>query len=142
MEIVNAEIEDFDTAYSFICALWDYNTYDKETIRNVYKEVLKDQKTFAFFVKDKDEYIGFCQGDYFNTFWMSGLTTYVSGIITRADMRGRGIGTLMMDHVKELSNAVGSKAIILDSGLPRKAAHSFYENYGFEKSCYGFELAI
>jgi GNAT superfamily N-acetyltransferase len=142
MEIVNAEIEDFDTAYSFICALWDYNTYDKETIRNVYKEVLNDQKTFAFFVKDKDEYIGFCQGDYFNTFWMSGLTTYVSGIITRADMRGRGIGTLMMDHVKELSNAVGSKAIILDSGLPRKAAHSFYENYGFEKSCYGFELAI
>jgi GNAT superfamily N-acetyltransferase len=142
MEIVNAEIEDFDTAYSFICALWDYNTYDKETIRNVYKEVLNDQKTFAFFVKDKDEYIGFCQGDYFNTFWMSGLTTYVSGIITRADMRGRGIGTLMMDHVKELSNAVGSKAIILDLGLPRKAAHSFYENYGFEKSCYGFELAI
>ena len=34
------------------------------------------------------------------------------------------------------------KAITLDSGLPRVQAHGFYEHYGFEKSCYGFELAL
>ena len=45
----------------------------------------------------------------------------------------------MVDHVKKLAKARGCKAIILDSGMPRKAAHTFYEKYGFEKSCYGFE---
>ena len=25
---------------------------------------------------------------------------------------------------------------------PRKDAHQFYKNYGFEKSCYGFEMKI
>jgi len=44
-----------------------------------------------------------------------------------------------VDHVKKLAKARGCKAIILDSGMPRKAAHTFYEKYGFEKSCYGFE---
>jgi hypothetical protein len=28
------------------------------------------------------------------------------------------------------------------SGLPRLEAHRFYETYGFEKSCYGFEMKI
>ncbi len=61
--------------------------------------------------------------------------------INKADekYRGKGYGRLMVDHVKKLAKARGCKAIILDSGMPRKAAHTFYEKYGFEKSCYGFE---
>ena len=47
-----------------------------------------------------------------------------------------------MDHAKELAKQRGCKAITLDSGLPRTGAHGFYEHYGFEKSCYGFELAL
>ena len=56
--------------------------------------------------------------------------------------RGMGYGRLMVDHVKELAKERGCKAIILDSGMQRKAAHAFYEKYGFEKSCYGFELVL
>ena len=48
----------------------------------------------------------------------------------------------MVDHVKQLAGARGCKAIILDTGMPRKMAHTFYEKYGFEKSCYGFELFL
>lgn len=142
MNFVDAKEEDFDEAFAFICKLWDYNTYDKETVRKVYKEVLDDADTFAFFLEEGGEYKGFCQGDFFNTFWMSGLTCYVSGIITRSSDREKGYGTKMMDHVKELANGRKCKAIILDSGMPREKAHRFYEAYGFEKSCYGFELAL
>ena len=39
---------------------------------------------------------------------------------------GKGIWQLMVDHVKKLAKARGCKAIILDSGMPRKAAHTFY----------------
>lgn len=41
----------------------------------------------------------------------------------------------MVDHVKEFAKERGC-----NSGMQRKAAHAFYEKYGFEKSCYGFEL--
>ena len=49
MKIKNATIKDFDTAYEYIKKLWDYNTYDYETTKEVYKKVLQDENSFAFF---------------------------------------------------------------------------------------------
>lgn len=142
MYIKNATLEDFDSAFHFIEQLWDYNTYDKAEVRNVYKEVLHDDNSFAFFIMEDNSYCGFCHGDYFNTFWMSGLTCYVSSIITAPEYRGKGYGIKLMDHAKKLAQEKQCKAMILDSGLPRDNAHHFYEKYGFEKSCYGFELIL
>lgn len=142
MEIKNASMDDFEIAFSYIEKLWTYNTYDKETIRKVYEEVLSDKNSFAFFLIDEGKYRGFCHGDYFQTFWMSGLTCYVSSLITNEEDHGKGYGTKLLDHAKKLAKEKGCKAITLDSGLPRTAAHGFYEHYGFEKSCYGFELIL
>lgn len=135
--------QEFEQAFYFIERLWDYNVYDKEAVRNVYKEILADENSFAFFLCDENgDYCGFCHGSFFLTFWMSGLTCYLASIIADEKYRGKGYGRLMVDHVKKLAKARGCKAIILDSGMPRKAAHAFYERYGFEKSCYGFELFL
>lgn len=93
-------------------------------------------------IEDDGTFHGFCHGDYFQTFWMSGLTCYVSSLITNEEDRGKGYGVKLLDHAKKLAKERGCKAITLDSGLPRIQAHGFYEHYGFEKSCYGFELAL
>lgn len=137
-----AEKEDFATAYSYITRLWDYNTYNKEEIASVYDKVLQSENTFIFFVIDDGEYKGMCHGDFFDTFWMSGETCYVSSLITNEKDRGKGYGKALLDHAKELAVQRGCKAMILDSGMVRTQAHKFYETYGFEKSCYGFELIL
>lgn len=142
MEIKRAQKEDFDKAFDFIKALWSYNVYDRVEVYRVYNEVLADNNSFVFFLVDNGRYKGFCHGVYFNTFWMSGLTCYVSGIIVSEGERKKGYGKALMDCAKELAKERGCKAIILDSGFPRKEAHAFYEGYGFEKSCFGFELMI
>ena len=49
MKIKNATIKDFDTAYEYIKKLWDYNTYNHETTKEVYEKVLQDENSFAFF---------------------------------------------------------------------------------------------
>ena len=127
MEFKTATMADFDVAFDYIEKLWTYNTYDN---------------SFAFFLMDGDTYHGFCHGAYFNTFWLSGMTCYVSSIITNEDERGKGCGVKLMDHAKELAKARGCKALVLDSGMPRTQAHRFYEIYGFEKSCYGFDYYL
>lgn len=142
MEYKTAAPEDFDIAFSYIEQLWTYNTYVRDDVSKVYKEILEDPNSFAFFLIDNDEYVGFCHGCYFNTFWMTGLTCYVSSIITNENARGKGYGIALMDHAKELAESKKCRAIILDSGFPRISAHNFYEKYGFEKSCYGFELLL
>lgn len=143
MHIKNAELSDFPEALRFIRALWDYNDYDDGPTREVYERVLADGGSFAFFLLDDDgRYVGMCHGDYFQTFWMCGLTCYVSSLIVDEHERGKGYGTMMLDHALGLARDRGCRAVTLDSGLPRAAAHRFYEGYGFEKSCYGFELRL
>ena len=133
MKIKNATIKDFDTAYEYIKKLWDYNTYDYETTKEVYEKVLQDENSFAFFAIEEDgTFHGFCHGDYFQTFWMSGLTCYVSSLITNEEDRGKGYGVKLLDHAKKLAKERGCKAITLDSGLPRVQAHGFYGRaFGF-----------
>ncbi len=142
MVIREAEREDFESVFELIKALWSYNDYEYETTFRTYCEILSEENSFAYVVMDGAEIVGFFHGDYFPTLWMCGTTCYLSGIITRDDRRRSGIGTMMLDYVKKLACDKECKAVILDSGLPRTGAHEFYEAYGFEKSCYGFEMAI
>ena len=116
MEIRKAAAEDFDIVFDFIEKLWTYNTYDREEIRKVYMDVINDERSFAFLLWDEGVCRGMCHGDYFNTFWMSGLTCYVSSLITREEDRGNGYGVALLDHAKELAKQRGCKAVTLDSG--------------------------
>ena len=143
VKIKKAEQSDFDTAFSYIQRLWDYNTYSREEVWKLYCEVLEDKNSFFFFAVDEEGmYHGFCHGDYFNTFWMAGLTCYVSSLMTEEEDRGKGYGKFLLGYAEKLARERGCKAMILDSGLARKQAHGFYEHYGFEKSCYGFERLL
>lgn len=143
MTFRNATMDDFDIAFDFIEKLWTYNTYDRDTIRHVYADVLEDPNSFAFFlVDDEDQPHGFCHGSVFNTFWLSGMTCYVSSLIVNEGEHGRGYGTKLMDYACAIARARGCKGVVLDSGMPRTEAHAFYEHYGFEKSCYGFDLLL
>lgn len=49
--------QEFEQAFYFIERLWDYNVYDKEAVRNVYKEILADENSFAFSCVTKTESI-------------------------------------------------------------------------------------
>ncbi len=142
MELRNATLADFDIVFDYIEKLWTYNTYDKAQIDKVYREVLADANSFAFVLEDGGEIVGFCHGAYFNTFWLSGQTCYLSSIISDPTKRKRGYGTILMDHAVKLAKDRGCRAVVLDSGMPRVEAHSFYESYGFEKSCLGFDLIL
>jgi len=140
--IRNATLGDFDLAFDFIEQLWTANTYDKNVIHKVYREVLEDENAFAFFIFENGAPMGFCHGVYFNTFWQSGKTCYVSSIISNPSVRGKGYGRKLMDHAKELAKERGCKAIVLDSGFQRKDAHRFYELYGFTQCAYCFTLEL
>lgn len=140
MVFKQAELDDFDTAFQFIQDLWSYNTYDREKTKQVYERVLQCPDSFFFFLMDQDGCKGMCHGDYFDTFWMEGDTCYLSSLYVVPEERGKGYGKQLVDHARALAKARGCRAMVLDSGLPRTAAHQFYEHYGFEKSCYGFEL--
>ena len=142
MKFKRALASDFDAAFYYIKNLWHYNDYDEAETEKLYLKMLLDESNFMFFGVENEECHGFCHIIFFNTFWLSGLTCYISAIITNESERRKGYGTRMLEEVKKIAREKGCKGIILDSGIPRKEAHKFYETQGFEKSCYGFDYIL
>ena len=56
--------------------------------------------------------------------------------------QGRGIGRAMMQHARAQCRAAGCYKLSLSSNLKREAAHRFYENLGFERHGYSFQVSF
>lgn len=142
MEIRKATMAEFDDAFDYFVKLWTSNTYDKEVVRKVYQEVIENKNDFAYLVFDEGKARGFFHGTFFNTFWHSGKSCYLSSIISNEEDRGKGYGRVMMDYTKKLAEERECKAIFLDTGMQREEAHRFYEIYGFKKCAFCYELKL
>ncbi|MCR4266476.1 GNAT family N-acetyltransferase [Nitratireductor sp. ZSWI3] len=66
----------------------------------------------------------------------------IEAVQTREDMRGRGIGALMVRHAVERAEEAGARLVQLTSNNARQRAHRFYERLGFAKSHAGFKMKL
>lgn len=66
----------------------------------------------------------------------------LESVHTRADMRGRGIGRLMMEHAEGLAVAADACLLQLTSNKTREDAHRFYERLGYDPSHTGFKKML
>jgi GNAT superfamily N-acetyltransferase len=66
----------------------------------------------------------------------------VEAVQTRADMRGRGIGAVMINFAIDKARADGMRLVQLTSNAVRTDAHHFYERLGFTPSHIGFKLKL
>jgi GNAT superfamily N-acetyltransferase len=66
----------------------------------------------------------------------------IEAVQTRADMRGRGIGTEMIRHAIEQGRAANVRLVQLMSNNHRVDAHRFYVRLGFRRSHAGFKMKL
>jgi GNAT superfamily N-acetyltransferase len=63
-------------------------------------------------------------------------------MIVDDSLRGKGIGSSLLEKAFDIAKLMGCKKIELDSGFPREKAHKFYEKIGFEKRAYLFSRDV
>ncbi|AKI00988.1 putative acetyltransferase [Hoeflea sp. IMCC20628] len=66
----------------------------------------------------------------------------IKAVHTRSDMRGNGIGQVMMTHAIAQARAEGATMVQLMSNADRIDAHRFYERLGFVASHVGFKMNL
>nr|WP_210323394.1 GNAT family N-acetyltransferase [Rhizobium leguminosarum] len=66
----------------------------------------------------------------------------IEAVQTRADMRGQGIGSAMIEFAIAEAKGRGIKRVALTSNAIRKDAHRLYERLGFKPSHLGFKMAL
>lgn len=70
------------------------------------------------------------------------LAMIIEAVQTRADMRGQGIGALMIEFAIAEAKGRGIRLVQLTSNAVRRDAHRFYERLGFKPSHLGFKMAL
>ena len=70
------------------------------------------------------------------------LYCQVENVRTRSDVRGRGIGTLLLQGIEHEARRRGAARLQLTSHLSRDRAHAFYARLGFEPSHVGMKKPL
>jgi GNAT superfamily N-acetyltransferase len=93
------------------------------------------------FVADLDgEVVGLCQVLVFQHFQhVGGWCCEVETVHVRADLRGRGVGAMLLAAAEALALERGCYRIQLTSNAVRADAHRFYERQGYDPSHQGFK---
>ncbi|KAG2387214.1 hypothetical protein C9374_001546 [Naegleria lovaniensis] len=71
-----------------------------------------------------------------------GKIVYIDDLITSESCRGRGYGTLLLNHVLNFAKENGCSQIHLDSGYNRNTAHRVYLKFGFELGAHHFWMKV
>lgn len=71
-----------------------------------------------------------------------GRHIHIDEIAAVPDARARGLGCVLMDHVRDHGRREGCHSIHLNSGLGRAATRRFYHRYGLDISSFHFRMGI
>ncbi|MHA6760115.1 GNAT family N-acetyltransferase [Streptacidiphilus sp. PAMC 29251] len=66
----------------------------------------------------------------------------IEAVRVRADERGSGLGTRLIEHAVEESRRLGAALVQLTSNAGRTDAHRFYKRLGFTGSHLGYKLDL
>lgn len=94
---------------------------------------------YQIFVAEKNrEAVGFIGVHFGFAFEVSGKIMRIIALAVSADEQNHGIGTCLIECAEKYALEKGAELIGVNSGLMRKAAHTFYTNRGFTKKGYSF----
>jgi GNAT superfamily N-acetyltransferase len=71
-----------------------------------------------------------------------GRILYVDDLVTDASHRGKGVGRMLLQWLHEEAIRQGCKALHLDSGVHRHAAHAFYFARGMKIVAHHFDQEL
>ena len=131
MQIIVREMLAEDAqAVNLLSGQLGYPLSPKQTFENI-KVVLKSKTHIAFVALHEDKIVG----------WIGAAQTImievlphceINGLVTDEGYRGKGVGRLLIEKVKQWAKENGYDVLSLHCNVTRTAAHLFYEHIGFK----------
>jgi len=141
VRIRNVCEQDYEEIFPLLQALWQDRILDKEALHAVFRNALSSSQDFAFVAEADGKICGFTAGVISNCYYHAGILCFISVLVVNAEIRGKGVGTKLLNHVESYSQSRKCDAIELDANFHREASHAFYEHFGFVKRAYTFTLS-
>jgi len=104
----------------------------------VFDKLISNNNTSFLVAEDDEQVIGYCLAFHHETFFANGLVSWLEEITVDENLRGKNIGSQLMQKIEAISKEKGSKLIALAT---RRAAN-FYKKNGYEESAAYFRKLL
>lgn len=128
-----AVLADFDVVYGFLNTLED-RVFPRDVLYALFQRNISDKHTIYRVAELAGDVVGYisCHGQYL--LHHAGLVGEIQELFVRADMRGEGIGRLLVDDVKISARVMNMVQLEVTAHLRRLDTHRFYEQQGFDQT--------
>lgn len=109
-----------------------------DKLNNRINEMLKRGNYQIFVACDGDKVVGYIGCVSYLAFELDNEGMKIIALAVSKEYRRKGIGTELLKTAEQWAKENNIEVILLNSGLPRKDAHAFYESQGYFKKSYGF----
>ncbi len=109
-----------------------------DKLNNRIDEMLKRGNYQIFVACDGDKVVGYVGCVSYLAFELDNEGMKIIALAVSKEYRRKGIGTQLLKTAEQWAKENNIEVILLNSGLPRKDAHTFYESQGYFKKSYGF----
>lgn len=109
-----------------------------EKLSSRVKEMMKRSNYHIFVACNGDKVVGYIACVNYLAFELENEGMKIIAFAVSKEYRRKGIGTSLLKTAEQWAKENKIEVILLNSGLPREDAHSFYESQGYFKKSYGF----
>lgn len=109
-----------------------------EKLSSRVKEMMKRGNYQIFVACDDGKVVGYIGCVNYLAFELENEGMKIIALAVSKEYRRKGIGTSLLKTAEQWAKENNIEVILLNSGLPREDAHTFYESQGYFKKSYGF----
>jgi GNAT superfamily N-acetyltransferase len=102
-------------------------------VREMYRDWLSSPEPLAFLAEEDGRPVGYVIGFYDEPhfMWATGRVGHVDSFYVLPELRGRGVGRLLMDAAYAAMREAGAETVALEMVAGNDVARRFYEREGF-----------
>lgn len=109
-----------------------------DKLYNRIDEMLKRDNYQIFVACDGDKVVGYVGCVSYLAFELDNEGMKIIALAVSKEYRRKGIGAQLLKTAEQWAKENNIEVILLNSGVPREDAHTFYESQGYFKKSYGF----
>ena len=141
INIRNAELEDLDTIFNFICELED-EVFDYQIFTSIFEENLQNTNYVYYVAEIENQVVGFISFHTQKLLHHCGIVGEIQEFYVAQNFRGKHIGKYLIDTIKEYAKTYQLKSIEVTTNQLRIENVNIYNRLGFKLSHNKFTINI
>ncbi len=122
--------DDLESVYLLICELEDQHM-DGETFESIFLKNINDPDIYYLVAEINNRIVGFLSLHVQHILHHSKPTCELQELNISSELRGSGIGALLMNEAERIAKELNLEEIELTTKMHRERAQSFYRNLGY-----------